>query len=140
MTKLTQQELEKERALFEKWLSSVYGFVGGPDYLIDENRYVIRPINMRWSSWRARAELDGDRVMSDNVKNPKHYQIISGIESIDIIARSMTVEQFSGFCLGNILKYRIRAGKKDALEQDIAKANEYEKIFENKKHLCVNGR
>lgn len=76
--------------------------------------------------------------MSDNVKNPKHYQIIKGIESIDIIARSMTVEQFRGFCLGNILKYRIRAGKKDALEQDIAKANEYEKIFENKKRLCVD--
>lgn len=75
--------------------------------------------------------------MNDNVKNPKHYQIIEGIESIDIIARSMTVEQFRGFCLGNILKYRIRAGKKDALEQDIAKANEYKKIFENKKHMCV---
>ena len=51
-----------------------------------------------------------------NVKNPKHYQLIEGIESIDIIARSMTVEQFRGFCLGNILKYRIRAGKKDTLE------------------------
>ena len=38
-----------------------------------------------------------------NVKNPKHYQLIEGIESIDIIARSMTVEQFRGGCLGNIL-------------------------------------
>ena len=74
----------------------------------------------------------------DNVKRPAHYQIVDNIESIDIIARSMTVEQFKGFCLGNILKYRIRAGKKDALEQDIAKANEYEKIFEAKKHLCIN--
>lgn len=77
--------------------------------------------------------------MSDNIKNPKHYHIIKHIESIDIIARCMTVEQFKGFCLGNILKYRIRAGKKDALEQDIAKANEYELIFENKKHLCIDG-
>lgn len=76
--------------------------------------------------------------MSDNVKKPKHYQIIDGIESIDIIARCMTVEQFKGFCLGNILKYRLRAGKKDALEQDIAKANEYALIFESKKQLCIN--
>lgn len=76
--------------------------------------------------------------MIDNVTRPAHYQIIDNIESIDVIARSMTVEQFKGFCLGNILKYRIRAGKKDALEQDIAKANEYEKIFEAKKHLCIN--
>lgn len=73
-----------------------------------------------------------------NVTNPKHYHLIDDVESIDIIARSMTTEQFMGFCLGNILKYRIRAGKKDALEQDIAKANEYEKIFENKKRLCVD--
>ena len=74
--------------------------------------------------------------MDDNVKNPKHYQIIDGIESIDIIARSMTVEQFLGFCLGCALKYRIRAGKKDALEQDIAKANQFEIIFKTKRHLC----
>ena len=78
-------------------------------------------------------------VVVDNVKRPAHYQIIDGIESIDVIARSMTVEQFKGFCLGNILKYRIRAGKKDSLEQDIAKANEYEKIFETKKYLCIDG-
>lgn len=83
-------------------------------------------------------KLTQQQTVIDNIKNPKHYQIISGVESIDIIARCMTVEQFSGFCLGNILKYRIRAGKKDALEQDIAKANEYEKIFENKKRLCVD--
>lgn len=73
---------------------------------------------------------------SDNVKNPSHYQLIDGFESIDIIACSMTVEQFKGFCLGNIIKYRLRAGNKDELEQDIAKANEYKSIFENKKHLC----
>lgn len=77
--------------------------------------------------------------MNDIIKNPKHYQIINNIESIDVIAKCMTVEQFSGFCLGNILKYRIRAGKKGSLEQDIAKANEYELIFKNKKHLCING-
>lgn len=77
--------------------------------------------------------------MVDNVRRPAHYQIIDNIESIDVIARSMTIDQFKGFCLGNILKYRIRAGKKDSLEQDIAKANEYEKIFETKKHLCIDG-
>lgn len=74
--------------------------------------------------------------MNDKIKNPKHYQIIDGFESIDIIACSLTIDQFKGFCIGNILKYRIRAGKKDELEQDIAKANEYEIIFQNKKHLC----
>lgn len=74
--------------------------------------------------------------MNDVVKSPKHYQIIEGVESIDIIASAMTVEQFKGFCLGNIIKYRMRAGNKDELNQDINKANFYVDLFDMKKHLC----
>ena len=74
--------------------------------------------------------------MSESVKNPKHYDVIEGITVIDIIAQSMTVEQFKGFCLGNIIKYRMRAGNKDLLEQDINKYNYYVELFDNKKHLC----
>ena len=73
--------------------------------------------------------------MNDNVKNPKHYQLFGGIESIEIIARSMTAEQFRGFCLGCALKYRIRAGKKDDALQDIAKADQFEIIFKTYRHL-----
>ena len=71
-----------------------------------------------------------------NVTNPKHYQLFDGIESIEIIARAMTVEQFLGFCLGCALKYRIRAGKKDDALQDIAKANQFEILFKKYRHLC----
>lgn len=74
--------------------------------------------------------------MSDVVKSPKHYQVIEGVESIDIIASSMTCEQFKGFCLGNIIKYRMRAGNKDELNQDIDKANFYVDLFNMKKYLC----
>ena len=74
--------------------------------------------------------------MSDQVKNPKHYQILDGVESIEIIARSMTVEQWHGFCLGNILKYRIRAGKKGDLAEDIAKADFYQELYERHKNKC----
>ena len=74
--------------------------------------------------------------MNDNVKNPKHYQLFDGIESIEIIARSMTVERFLGFCLGSTLKYRLRAGKKDDLMQDIAKADQFEILFKKYRHLC----
>ena len=75
-------------------------------------------------------------MSEDKVKNPKHYQIIEGIESIDIIASCMTVEAWRGFCLGNIIKYRLRAGKKDQLEQDIDMTDFYEELFESKKCLC----
>ena len=78
-----------------------------------------------------------------NVTNPKHYQLFGDIESIELIARSMTVERFLGFCLGSTLKYRLRAGKKDDLHQDIAKADQFEILFKKYRHLCwdyeVNG-
>jgi len=78
----------------------------------------------------------GGLVDVDNVRNPKHYQILEGVESIDVIACSLTLEGWKGFCLGNITKYRLRAGKKGELEQDIAKADYYEELFEIKKYLC----
>lgn len=74
----------------------------------------------------------------DDVKSPKHYQLIEGVESIEIIARSMSAEQWKGFCLGNMLKYRIRAGKKGALQQDIDKANFYGELYEAHLDKCYS--
>jgi len=66
------------------------------------------------------------RVVSDDVVNyPSHYQIAEGIEVIDIIQRALTPEQFEGYLLGNILKYRLRAGDKGELKEDIDKSNKY---------------
>lgn len=73
----------------------------------------------------------------DNVKSPSHYQLMSGVESIEIIARSMTADMWKGFCLGNIIKYRLRAGKKDTLEQDIAKADYYSELFDMHRDKCI---
>ena len=78
----------------------------------------------------------GKTKPNDQVKNPSHYQIIEGFESITIIVSALTVEQWKGFCIGNILKYRIRAGKKGDLKQDIDKADFYEELYEQHKHLC----
>ncbi len=71
-----------------------------------------------------------------NVKNPKHYQLFEDMQAIEIVARALTVEQFRGFCLGSILGYRLRAGKKDDALQDIAKANQFEILFKKYRHLC----
>lgn len=76
--------------------------------------------------------------MSDQVKNPSHYQLLDGIETIEVIAKSMTMDQWKGYCLGNILKYRLRAGKKDKLEQDIAKADFYKELHAKHKALCID--
>lgn len=72
------------------------------------------------------------------VYNPKHYSVLDDIEAIILIARSMSTEQFKGYCLGNIIKYRMRLGGKDSVEQDLKKAQNYKDIFEKHKGLCYD--
>ncbi len=66
-----------------------------------------------------------ERTTSDLINKPKHYQLIGDLEAIDVIQRVLTPEQFEGYLIGNFLKYRLRAGKKDDLAQDIAKSEWY---------------
>lgn len=73
---------------------------------------------------------------SDVVDNPQHYQVFPDKEAIEIIASSMTTEQFYGYCLGNFLKYRLRIGAKDEVQQELGKSNKYKELYEKHKHLC----
>lgn len=73
--------------------------------------------------------------MTDMVKNPKHYMLM-GQETITIIAASMTIDEWRGYCRGNAIKYRLRLGKKDSVEQDLGKAMFYEELYEMHKDLC----
>lgn len=77
----------------------------------------------------------------DGVRTPSHYMLFDDIEAIEVIARSMTREQFKGYCLGNILKYRLRAGKKSELaflEKDMSKAGFYGELYEKHKDKCYD--
>lgn len=74
----------------------------------------------------------------DVVRQPNHYQLFPGVEAIQIIARSMTEEMFKGYCLGNALKYRLRAGKKLNAEEDLKKADFYSELFEKHRHACMD--
>ena len=63
-------------------------------------------------------------VAEDNINSPKHYRLPGlNIESIDII-RAILGKYFKWFCLGNIIKYILRAEKKNGLE-DYKKARKY---------------
>ena len=64
-------------------------------------------------------------IKPDVVNNPSHYQI-SGldIEALDVIRGVLNYEQYVGYLRGNILKYQIRANKKNE-EEDLRKANYY---------------
>lgn len=72
----------------------------------------------------------------DAVNHPKHYAVFEQLEAIEVIASSMTIEQFYGYCLGNILKYRLRAGGKDDVMQELGKADKYQELFSKFKPLC----
>lgn len=75
-------------------------------------------------------------MSSDAVNKPSHYQFFEGVEVIEIIASSMTCEQFKGYCLGNRIKYRLRAGNKDDVSQEIAKSDKYVELYDEHKRLC----
>ena len=81
--------------------------------------------------------------MIEGVTNPSHYMLFDDIEAIEVIARSMTNEQFKGYCLGNVLKYRLRAGKKSELatmEKDLNKAAFYQELFDMHKGKCYDSK
>lgn len=73
--------------------------------------------------------------MTDMVNQPKHYEIFRGIEAKDVmevVAESELVNHLSAWeihCFMTMLKYRLRAGNKDSLEQDIAKAERYKECL-----------
>ena len=60
--------------------------------------------------------------------SPYHDKHYNGciIEPILLMQKYLTKEQFEGFLLGNIIKYRVRAGHKDDAKKDIDKALRYE--------------
>lgn len=63
----------------------------------------------------------------EKVNSPSHYQGAGGLEVIDVIEK-FEVGDFSstsGFNLGNLLKYVLRAGKKEDYLQDLKKAQWY---------------
>lgn len=90
-----------------------------------------------------RVQPKAPTTADDGVRKPSHYQVFDGVESIEIIARSMTVSEFRGFCLGNVLKYRLRAGKKSELatmEKDLKKAAFYQELFDLHKGKCHDSK
>jgi len=57
-------------------------------------------------------------------KNPEHYQK-KDFEAIDVIKSVLTEEQFTGYLIGNSLKYLLRVNDKDTVLMNISKAEWY---------------
>ena len=67
------------------------------------------------------AELTGE----DPVNSPSHYDVFPSVTAIDIIKATLSDEEYKGFLKGNFLKYRLRAGYKDDVTQDLDKSQVY---------------
>lgn len=56
---------------------------------------------------------------------PEHYKGNGNIDVIDFLYQQLPFEQFKGFMKGNMIKYPVRAGRKDDELADIKKARDY---------------
>lgn len=62
----------------------------------------------------------------DEISNPAHYDLFpDGMQAIDVIRAALTPEEFAGYCKGNFLKYRLRAGEKGEPAKCLGKAEWY---------------
>lgn len=82
----------------------------------------------------ANAPLDSDACCDSkdaSALNTKyydeHYASMVGLEPIELMQLVLSLPEFVGFLKGNIIKYTMRAGKKqgEAAEKDAAKAKRY---------------
>lgn len=77
-------------------------------------------------------DAKGDyRIEDASAPNTKyydeHYASMAGLEPIELMQLVLSPAEFIGFLKGNIIKYSMRAGKKqgEAAEKDVAKAKRY---------------
>lgn len=66
-----------------------------------------------------------ENMQCDPVDHPQHYEQggMQTIEIVETVIDGLPAKQ--AFFLGSLLKYVIRAGKKDDIDQDLAKANNF---------------
>lgn len=68
-------------------------------------------------------KVDMQEEQDSNI--PNHYKSSENIDVIDFLYQQLPFEQFKGFMKGNMIKYPVRAGRKDDELADIKKARDY---------------
>ena len=140
--------IEKEEFTYPMWFKNKYqGYVvrfdgltigevvyGFENWLLDSvksNNWIAHTYDSDWVQV-PNPDLVTD-IDNNKAKNPnsKHYELWENFEAIDVIKLALTDEEYKGFLKGNILKYRLRAGKKnienDNIIKDINKSIDYQK-------------
>lgn len=68
-------------------------------------------------------KVDMQEEQDNNI--PDHYKGSENIDVIDFLYQQLPFEQFKGFMKGNMIKYPVRAGRKDDELEDFKKARDY---------------
>jgi len=88
----------------------------------------IRPVITKC----AHCETIDGCVCDDVVNHPTHYTAypMEVIDMIKILLTAMKIDSFEAYCIGNEIKYRMRAGFKGDAQEDINKAMKYKEFRE----------
>ena len=74
---------------------------------------------------RTGAVIGEGTIAEDKIKSPNHYRLEGlNCETIDVVKARLGKEGFKAFCIGNVIKYILRAEKKNGLE-DYKKSRQY---------------
>lgn len=125
------------------WNNDKKGYASREDAYTSYIREERPDIGFSYSTWEIddvvnylcdRDEKKEETKEENDISNPKHYKLDGlDIESIDVVKAVLGEEGFINFCLGNILKYAIRAKKKGQFDSDIGKIKTYCEFIERTK-------
>lgn len=121
--------LVQSRLDMDKWVADVEA-IDGRTWTIDD----------RYDFYSLANENEGtEKTLDDKVNHPSHYQGRKGIDVIEFLYQQLTFEEFKGFMKGNMIKYPVRAGRKDNELADIKKARDYADRLIKKLEVEGNG-
>lgn len=113
----------------DKWFADVEA-IDGRTWTIDDSYDFYSLVNEKEET---------QKTLDDKVSHPSHYQGRKGIDVIEFLYQQLTFEEFKGFMKGNMIKYPVRAGRKDNELADIKKARDYADRLIEKLEVEGNG-
>lgn len=115
-TAIVNRVYEEDKGLKTVWVAEVENQAGFKFTLTDNDDFV--KVNEPFTR-----KVDMQEEQNNNI--PNHYKGSENIDVIDFLYQQLPFEQFKGFMKGNMIKYPVRAGRKDDELADIKKARDY---------------
>ena len=79
--------------------------------------------------------IENPHVVDDGTAAASPHYNSLGVQPIEVMEDTLTHEEFKGYLKGNMIKYAMRAGKKDRMEKDVNKYKQYRDWYD----MCCAG-